>query len=105
MIELEGNRIWNPDSDEIFHSYDNINTTQKLQLWIRIYVEDTIYSGDYHRMRIEIPKGLYCTREFKEDNTGLYDEEYIMFKEKTSDETIIKTRICDITCICILDEE
>ena len=56
-------------------------------------------------MRIEIPKGLYCTREFKEDNTGLYDEEYIMFKEKTSDETIIKTRICDITCICIIDEE
>lgn len=105
MIELEGSRIWNPDSDEIFHSYDNITITQKLQLWIRIYVEDTIYSGDYHRMRIEIPKGLYCTREFKEDNTGLYDEEYIMFKEKTSDETIIKTRICDITCICIIDEE
>lgn len=105
MKEIEETRIWNPTSDEIYTHYAALKNSQKLQLWIRIYVEETLYNNDYNRMRIEIPRGLTFQREFKDNPSGLYDEEYVLFKEYESDEVVIHLKICDITCICIIDEE
>lgn len=105
MIELENTRIWNPNSDEIYSHYNNLKNSQKLQLWIKVFVNERIYASKYNRMRIEIPEGLTFQREFKEDSSGLYDEEYVFFREYESDNVLLHFKVSDITCICIIDEE
>lgn len=105
MINLTESRIWNPTSNEIFNTYNKITSTQKIQIWIRVPDENTPYNGNYKRIRIEIPKGLDITRNFKEHSSGLYDTEYIIFKEKITNEIILQTKINDVTCIQIIDEK
>ena len=105
MIEIENTRLWNPNIDEVCSHYAQLKNSQRLQLWVKIFIKGTLYNGDYNRMRIEIPEGLTFQRDFKEDPSGLYDEEYILFKEYESDEALIQVRLSDVTCMCIIDEE
>lgn len=110
MIEVPDSRIWEPTSDELYMLYSGLNHTQKLQLWVRVPVEDyhlqMVMTKGYFRLRVEVPYGLVCQREYDVRISGGFevDMEHVKFLD-CEDYELLSFKLDDVTCVCVLDEE
>ena len=98
-------RTWHPTEDELWQTYRNLKSYQKLKVWYGIVDNDS----QIKRMKIVIPSGLTYLREFnnREDMPPQFeviDDFTVRFIDNFDVERIILC-VSQILCIRVLDEE
>ena len=103
---VTSNRIWDPTEEQLWDTYKNLRSYQKLEVWYGIVDND----GQIKRMKIVIPSGLTYLRDFNnaDDNTNqpfdVINDFTVTFKDYFNVERII-LYVSQILCIRVLDEE
>ena len=105
MIET-ANRIWDPTEEQLWETYKNLRSYQKLEVWYGIVDNDC----QIKRMKIVIPSGLTYLRDVN-DAEDMQDQPFevisdftVHFKDYFDVERIILS-VSQILCIRVLDEE
>ena len=99
------NRIWDPTEEQLWQTYKNLKSYQKLEVWYSIADED----NQVKRMKIIIPSGLTYLREFNDTDDiiskyGVNTNITVRFKDYFDADRIILF-VPHILCIRVLDEE
>ncbi|WP_405296329.1 hypothetical protein [Methanobrevibacter sp.] len=106
MKEDKTTRIWNPTEDQLWESYKNLKSYQKLEIWYG--VEDK--NNEIKRMKIVIPSGLEYIRDFgfakdmPHKPFEVISDVTVFFKDYWNVERVI-LYVSQILCIRVLDEE
>lgn len=99
-------RTWNPTEDELWDTYKNLRSYQKLEVWYGIVDKDC----QIKRMKIVIPSGLTYLRDSNnaEDMTSqpfdVISDFTVRFIDYFDVDRIILS-VSQILCIRVLDEE
>lgn len=105
MIEVNGSTIWSPSLDEIYESYNGLQSTQKLRMYIGVrYTNIFLKDETYSHMKIDIPVGLYCEGNSTQYMNSGKVEGTVSFSTPT-DYIVTSFNISEVICICIIDEE
>lgn len=105
MIETS-NRIWNPTEEQLWDTYKNLRSYQKLEVWYGVVDNDS----QIKRMKIVIPSGLTYLRDVNntKDTTDqpfeVISDFTVRFKDYWDVDRII-LYVSQILCIRVLDEE
>lgn len=106
MMELKDTRHWSPTTEKLYEIYTSLEPTQKLKLYIKTLNTTNTYS----RLTIEIPYGLQYQRNFNTELAQMGEDSY-EFQVETikfidyNGNTLLNTKITDVTCATIIDEQ
>lgn len=105
MIETS-NRIWDPTEDQLWETYKNLRSYEKLEVWYGIVDNDC----QIKRMKIVIPSGLTYLRDFNNQEDMLsqpfeVNRDFIVRFIDYFDVEGIILYVSQILCIRVLDEE
>jgi len=105
MIETS-NRIWDPTEEQLWDTYKNLRSYQKLEVWYGVVDKNS----QIKRMKIVIPSDLTYLRDVN-NTKGTSDQPFeiigdfiVRFKDYFDVDRII-LYVSQILCIRVLDEE
>ena len=105
MIETS-NRIWDPTEEQLWDTYKNLRSYQKLEVWYGVMDNNS----QIKRMKIVIPSGLTYLRdinnaeEISDQPFEVISDFIVRFKDYWDVDRII-LYVSQILCIRVLDEE